>query len=93
LWRWFPAEQSRVHWDAANILDEILVRAAMSRSPYHAYQTRNPWRTAWGRIVGGILALIAIYALYFYNDGTLFSQISDALGQWLADQITEDMQR
>ena len=34
-----------------------------------------------GRIVGGILALIAIYALYFYNDGTLFSQISDALGR------------
>jgi hypothetical protein len=56
-------------------------------------KTRNLWRTASGRIVGGILALIAICALFFYNDGTLFSQISGAFGQWFADQITEDVQR
>jgi hypothetical protein len=36
--------------------------------------------------------LIAIYALFFYNDGALFSQISGAFGEWFADRITEDLQ-
>jgi hypothetical protein len=45
-------------------------------------------------MVGGVLlALISIYALHFYNDSALFSQISDALGQRLVYQITEDLQR
>jgi hypothetical protein len=32
-------------------------------------------------MVGGILALVAVHALFFYNDGALFSQISGTLGQ------------
>jgi hypothetical protein len=75
-----------------NILDEILVRTTRSRSPYHVYQTRS---------LGDSIRknhrryprLHRHLRTAFYNDGALFSQISDALGQRFVYRITEDLQR
>jgi hypothetical protein len=93
LWHWFPAEQSRVHWDAASILRRDPGESGDVTQPLSCLSNSQSLEDTRGRIVEGILALIAIYALYVYNDGTLFSQISDALSQWFSDQITEDVQR
>ena len=42
------------------------------------------------KIIGGILALIAVYVLFIANDGALFMEITDRLGVWFADRLTQD---
>ena len=75
-----------------NILDEILVRTARSRSPYHVYQTRSPGGQH-GEESSEASSPSSPSMHFFYNDGALFSQISDALGQRFVYRITEDLQR
>ena len=42
------------------------------------------------RIIGGILAIIALYFLFIYNDGAAFRSIADRLTNMFTEQLRED---
>ena len=45
------------------------------------------------KIIGGIVVLVGIYVLFFYNDGALFEEISGRLGAWFVDRVNKATQQ
>jgi hypothetical protein len=76
------------------------VRSARSRRrarhgrwvPYEEVEGRPDKGGALSRIIGGILAIIAIYFLFIYNDGALFMSFADWLTDLFTERIREDRQ-
>ena len=44
------------------------------------------------RIILGILAIVAIYFLFIYNDAALFTSFADRLSDLFIEQLREDRQ-
>ncbi len=40
-----------------------------------------------------VVTAAAVYVLFFYNDGALFAQLTDALGAWVADRLMDNLPR
>lgn len=43
------------------------------------------------RLLVPILLLASIYFVFIYHDGALFVQLTDRLGAWLGDRLTDGL--
>ncbi len=44
------------------------------------------------RLLVPILLLASVYFVFIYHDGALFMQLTDRLGAWIGDRLTQDIQ-